>query len=90
MLDNITVMLSPDGLSITKMVTLSSDRPTVNKSLSQIGRRDIKALGGEPLVVLRKKLSDNLRLEVRGGRERQRWHEERVLTVGLILMRLRR
>ena len=34
--------------------------------------------------------SGNLSLKVRGGRERQRWLEMRVLPVGLMLMRLRR
>ena len=39
---------------------------------------------------LRKELWEHLSLEVIGGRERQRWLKERVLPVGLILMRLRR
>ena len=37
---------------------------------------------------LRKEQSENLSLEVKGGRERQRRLEERVLPVGLMLMRL--
>ena len=39
---------------------------------------------------LRNELSGNLSLEIWGGRERHRWSEERVLSVGLVLMRLRR
>ena len=33
-----------------------------------------------------KEQSENLSLELRGERERQRWPEERVLPVGLIMM----
>ena len=39
---------------------------------------------------LRKEQSENLSLEVMDGRKRQWWFEERVLPVGLMLMRLRR
>ena len=34
---------------------------------------------------LQKEQSENLSLNVRGGRERKRWSEERVFPVGLIL-----
>ena len=37
---------------------------------------------------LQKERSENLSLEVRGGRERQRWLEEQILPVGLIVIRL--
>ena len=37
---------------------------------------------------LQNERSENLSLDVRGGRERRRWSEERVLPVGLILIRL--
>ena len=36
----------------------------------------------------RKERSPNISLEERDGRERQRWSEERVLSEGLIFMRL--
>ena len=42
------------------------------------------------LIEFRKERSENLSLEVRGGREKQRWSEERAVPEGLILIRLHR
>ena len=55
--------------------------------------KDLRLIGKlfqRPGEELRKERSENLSLDVRVGRERQMWSEEPVLTVGLMLMRLRR
>ena len=52
--------------------------------------KDLRLRVSETREEFWKERSDNLSLDVRGGRERQRWSEERVLIVGLMLRRLRR
>ena len=58
---------------------------SVEKDLILIGK-EFQRQGKE----LWKERSEHLSLDVRDARERQRWSEEPVLPVGLILMRLRR
>ena len=49
--------------------------------------KDLRLIGRDEERKYRRN-NQNLSLDVRGGRERQRWSKERVLPVGLILIRL--
>ena len=70
-----------NGRGVREGMDVVGEGGSCEKDLRLVGR-EFQRRGEE----LQKKRSENLSLKVRGGREKQRWSDERVLSVDLLLI----